>query len=106
MSNGKSERIARKAGGSQIYGLGGVALDDKTFLRRVDLLLKNGDAQIQKRIESFLRECLNNPSKAKAFGLSEVEVRRLAETWGDSTKAKSPEELKKIKAAIDGFLDK
>jgi uncharacterized membrane protein len=106
MSNGKSDRIARKAGGSQVYGLGGVGLDDKTLFRRLDLLAKNSDAQIKKRIESLLREFASNPSKAKAFGLSEVEIRKLAETWGDSSKPKSSDELKKIDAAIDGFLDK
>lgn len=105
MSNSKSNQSSRRAGGSRVYGHGQQAdLDLGGFLRRLNKIGNFSTEQIVTRISHFLKECQKNPSLALDYGLTDKDLIKLNEVWGDSTQPKSKEELEKLTKAIDSFL--
>ena len=105
MSNNKSNQSSRKAGGWRVYGHGEQTdLDVGEFLRKFNKIGSYSTEQIVMKISYFLKECQKNPSKAREYGLSERELLKLEEVWGDWTQPKSKEELEKLKKAVDSFL--
>jgi hypothetical protein len=105
MSKSKSNKSSRKAGGWRVYGLSQqFDFDVGGFLRKFNKIGNYSTEQIVMKISYFLKECEKTPSLAKEYGLSERELNKLKDVWGDWTQPKSKEDMEKIKKAVDSFL--